>query len=254
MILAINGILKGGVIETVGVSTLGLILYLDASNPLSYPGTGTLWNDLSTANNDGNLLNGASYSSSNSGVISLDSTDDYVDCGTGISSRGPQALTVSFWIKPSVYTGDVKFIINLDYYAPYPIYFGAWINMWNDFGNGTYRLEASVGDGVFLYSQNRKSMYSTDGILVADSWKNITVVWENAQVAYIYCNGVPVSTYVGGGYNGTNLNWSGAGVAKIGNTTGSTAPDQINDVLVYERALTATEVLNNYNDKSSKYL
>lgn len=254
MILAINGILKGGTVVSTGVSQEGLILYLDASNPLSYPGTGTLWNDLSTANNDGTLLNGASFSSSNGGVIALDSADDYVNCGTGISSRAPQALTVSFWIKPSVYTGDVKFIMNLDYYAPYPIYFGAWINMWNDFGNNTYRLEASVGDGIYYYSSNRKSKYSTDGILVANTWKNITLVWENAQTLYMYCNGVLVSNYSGGGYAGTNFNWSGAGVAKIGNTTGSTAPDQINDVIIYERALTATEVLNNYNSKSSKYL
>lgn len=237
------------------ISPDGLILYLDASKTASYPGSGTVLYDLSDSNNDGNLLNGAAYSSLNSGVITLDSVDDYINCGSGITAINAQALTVSFWIKPSVYTGDVKFIMNLDYYAPYPIYYGAWLNMWNDFANNTYRLEASVGDGIFLYSANRKSKYSTDGIIVADTWKNITVVWENAQTLYMYCDGVQVSTYSSGGYAGTNFNWTnGGGITKIGNTNGSTSADYINDVIIYSRALTQSEVVDLYNSKTSKYL
>jgi hypothetical protein len=41
----------------------GLVLYLDAANPKSYPGTGTTWFDL-TKNVNGDIQNGASFSNS----------------------------------------------------------------------------------------------------------------------------------------------------------------------------------------------
>ena len=46
------------------IITAGLILNLDATNALSYPGTGTTWTDLSEQSNTGTLVGSPTYSSS----------------------------------------------------------------------------------------------------------------------------------------------------------------------------------------------
>lgn len=74
----------------------GLILYLDASNPLSYPGSGTTWYDLSKQSAHGTIINGTSWSSSgyftfdgtNDGVDGFDVPQNYVDLFIGMNSGG----------------------------------------------------------------------------------------------------------------------------------------------------------------------
>lgn len=56
----------------------GLILNLDAGDPLSYPKTGTSWLDLSGNSNNGTLTNGPVYNKARGGVISFDGVDDVV--------------------------------------------------------------------------------------------------------------------------------------------------------------------------------
>jgi len=64
----------------------GSVLYLDAGNTLSYPGTGTLWTDLSGNNNNGTLVNGPTFDSANGGSIVFDGNDDFVSLGSGAAS------------------------------------------------------------------------------------------------------------------------------------------------------------------------
>jgi hypothetical protein len=45
------------------IITDGLVLYLDAANTRSYPGSGTVWTDLSRVGNNGTLTNGPTFNS-----------------------------------------------------------------------------------------------------------------------------------------------------------------------------------------------
>ena len=74
----------------------GLVLCLDAASKASYPGTGTLWNDLAGSSN-GTLINDATFSGANEGVIVFDGTDDYVDCGdnAGVEFSSGESFTLS---------------------------------------------------------------------------------------------------------------------------------------------------------------
>lgn len=56
----------------------GLILYLDAANRKSYPGSGTSWTDITLNGKNGTLTNGPTYSASNAGGIVFDGNDDHV--------------------------------------------------------------------------------------------------------------------------------------------------------------------------------
>lgn len=59
------------------IVTDGLVLYVDAGNGDSYPGSGTAWSDLVGSNN-GTLTNGPTFDSGNGGSIVFDGTNDYV--------------------------------------------------------------------------------------------------------------------------------------------------------------------------------
>ena len=58
--------------------TDGLVLWMDAADRTSYPGSGTTWTDLTRNGYNGTLTNGPTFSSANGGAIVLDGTDDYV--------------------------------------------------------------------------------------------------------------------------------------------------------------------------------
>ncbi len=60
-----------------------LLLYLDAANTKSYPGSGTTWTDISGKGNSPTLTNGPTFNSDNLGSIVLDGTDDIVEFSSG---------------------------------------------------------------------------------------------------------------------------------------------------------------------------
>lgn len=78
------------------IVTDGLIMYLDAANPRSYPGSGTAWNDLSGNKNNGTLTNGPTFDSGNGGSINFDGSNDYVELGN-ILNVGTGDFTLEMW-------------------------------------------------------------------------------------------------------------------------------------------------------------
>lgn len=77
----------------------GLVLYLDAANPKSYPASGTTWKDLSGNGNDGTLVNGVGYDSSNNGAMVFDGANDYVEI-LGNESNTPSSMTLFCFLYP----------------------------------------------------------------------------------------------------------------------------------------------------------
>jgi hypothetical protein len=65
-----------------------LVLWLDAAQTTSYPGTGTTWTDLSGKGNNGTLTSGPTYNASNGGSIVFDGTNDYVTASNAVRIGG----------------------------------------------------------------------------------------------------------------------------------------------------------------------
>jgi hypothetical protein len=100
-----------------GIPTNGLILHLDAANKQSYPGSGTVWYDISGQGANADLVNGVAYNSA--GYFYFDGTDDiansinisqdYRDLVIGIWSESDGGLEMVF----SLYGGaDASFRLN----------------------------------------------------------------------------------------------------------------------------------------------
>ena len=77
------------------IVTDGLVLALDAGNPKSYPGSGTTWRDKSGNGNDGTLVNGPLYRTGAGGNLDFEGTDDYVQLSNTVTLPGE--FTAQFW-------------------------------------------------------------------------------------------------------------------------------------------------------------
>lgn len=67
-----------GLFHSPKVITDSLILCVDAGNIKSYPGTGTTISDITGNLNNGTLINGTNYLNESGGVINFDGTDDHI--------------------------------------------------------------------------------------------------------------------------------------------------------------------------------
>ena len=90
----------------------GLVLYLDAGNPKSYPGTGSTWYDRTQNGNNGTLVNGPTFNSGNGGNLVFDGVDDNVQ--TPLNILGCNNTTQIVWYKWSLInqTGVMTYIGN----------------------------------------------------------------------------------------------------------------------------------------------
>lgn len=84
-----------------------IISYLDAADSNSYSGSGTNWNDLSNANNDGTLVNSPAYSSS-IGYFSFNGSNQYATLPANFFNHDAGTpMTVMVWFKTSVNGGVI---------------------------------------------------------------------------------------------------------------------------------------------------
>lgn len=88
-----------GLNHSPSIVTSNLVLCLDAGNIKSYPGSGTVWTNLSRVGNNGTLVNGVGYSSTNRGSLVFDGSNDHVVISANSAFNfGTGDVTISAWI------------------------------------------------------------------------------------------------------------------------------------------------------------
>lgn len=218
----------------------GLVLSLDAANTKSYPGSGTVWTDLSGNGNNGTLINGPTFDSGSNGSILFDGVNDFVDT-TFTDNIVSTGFTFNFWFygtKSTVHF-PVQFFINADANMVFRVERFSAGNDTIEFGHTP--SGASVDDGNELISFNFPN----------NIWTCCTVVYDG-DVKYIYKNGIlDVSSS-----SGQSLTYYSGAFLRIGaRQNGSLLPfgGNIPAVLLYNRALTAQEILQNYNATKGRF-
>jgi hypothetical protein len=215
--------------------TSGMTLNLDASNPISYPGTGTNWYDLSSYSNNGVLTNGPTFSTNNFGYVSFDGADDLVNCGNGSSLAIVGDMTVCTWIyfnNFSGYNGIVGKTSSNAVPAPYDYY--------------------TNPGGTISFLRGNGSAYTTvqsSGSASSGAWQFVAVTMCGTTVTH-YLN----NTTNGSGTLSTSIADNGDPLF-IGNR-GDNFTDlngRVGNVQIYNRALLATEIQQNYFDSAWKY-
>jgi len=210
-----------------------------------YPFNGNA-NDESGNGNNG-VVNGATLTTDRFGkadsAYSFDGVNDYIDIGQLAKLQDSQEITVMIWIKKSVHGGV-----------------GGFVGKWDTSPNGTntfliYNGEGSYNNnGAFAlsFNDNTNGGVQATSILPINEWINITATWRSSDGRMIiYKNGVLESSTIVG--VGKKLKYHTSYTAKIGEW-GILRNSQyklnglIDDIRIYNRALTDTEVLALYNE------
>lgn len=213
----------------------GLVLNLDANNPYSYGGAGTTWYDVSGTGNNATLSSGPTFSSDVGGNIVYDGVDDYSD--VTISSL-TTTVTLEFWVKYTNLTANMIFgFLNYDIYA----------------NSGSLGFNTGNSDVYGLTSTQ------VTNLGIAGNWKHMVFVMRS-DVAYtnnkIYVNGVSqtLSQVSGSEYTPSRSFNSGNGrISGWKSDTSYKLPGSIGSFRAYNRELTASEILINYNATKDRF-
>lgn len=213
------------------VVTNGLVLSLDAANPKSYPGSGTTWNDLSGNNITGSLINGPTFNTSNGGNFGF-VTDDYVVMEEN-SSLNTQTPSVEVWIKTNATTQN-----------------GFW------FEKGTVNSQYSLfqeGSTIVWRQSNRSQYTNTATYITTTNWAQVAGTYTSGD-RKTYINGVAVTSDTEVGAVSTNTNGMSIGVyGGFNGARGYYYNGNIAIVRVYNKVLTSSEILQNYNATKARF-
>ncbi len=230
-----------------GIVQNGLVLNLDAGVDASYDG-GTTWTDLA-GRNDGALANGPSFVAENGGAISLDGSDDIIwiaDNDTNALPITDFPLTVAVWIKT---TDSEAYIFSFtsqpsDWHEEYDLYITSNTTKSRIDGNSanfntTIEDPSTINDGNWHYVVSTSSSSSNhetyiDGQLISTLTTNVGSMDEGTGVGLnSFTLGVkrhqPIGTY-------QYYSQAHYGICKV-----------------YNRALTATEITQNYNTTRHRF-
>jgi hypothetical protein len=218
------------------IITDGLVLNLDAGNSKSYPGSGTTWFDKSGFGNDATLFNGPTFNTGNGGSIVFDGSDDYILVSNFTTYSGSQG-TLCSWVYPNSGNNN-NYVIALGEVGQ----------------TGKSRAIGTLSNRWWLvgYGSSNED-WLTDFPLVNNQWTYVTYTWTNTTNIGISVNGVFANTTRTGlvSVEGTQLrvgspSWTNLGSYGFWN-------GKIPIAQVYSRALSASEVLQNYNATKGRF-
>jgi hypothetical protein len=215
------------------IVTDGLLLQLDANETSSYPGSGTTWYDISGNGSNMALVNTPTYVSGTVSYFDFNGTTQFAT-GTGVTvPTTAYTKSVWFWVDAYVANNIVSGYNNVG---------GHFLYM----GNSTKIL-------VGHHNQNPPNAFntyqSTDTISL-NTWYNVTVTFNTTSGFKIYINGQLDSSH---NMTLAHLGSGTTNLASYGNTGDNFMNGRISKVYTYNRVLSATEILQNFDADRSQF-
>jgi len=208
------------------IITSGLVFYIDAANPRCYPGSGTDLTD-NISGIGASLVGGVGFSSANYGNFTFDGSNDNINFGNSNSVKLTTG-TISAWVKTSSPGAGFRGIMAKQY--AYGLFYSDSVLVAYDWGGSATR---------------------STGVNIADgNWKNVVMSFQSAvsNGTRIYINGsLSLTTTITWVNDNQNL-YGGAEVS-----AGQYAACSGSIFSLYNRVLTAAEVIQNYNAAKKRY-
>lgn len=220
-----------GLAHSPRIVTNGLVGYWDAANRKSYPGSGTVWNDLSGNGNNGTLTNGPTFSDANSGSLVFDGADDRINFPFSSVFDISGSITLEAFIYPTAYNSGVN---------------NGGILV-AKVGSYYFELKSNGKLRAYFYSLSSEGYHDSTNVVPLNTWTH-GIVTRDAAASTInfYINGSldrTLSSITGNiavqqNYFLTAGDWTGGGYTHTG---------RISNIKIYNRALSAAEISQNYN-------
>jgi len=213
----------------------GLVFYIDAASSRCYSGSGNTANGL-VGGIGATLINGTGFSSANNGSFILDGTNDYiVASGTNFPlSNSPRTLNIWYYTKTSTWQANIN---NLFWY-------GTAGSSRQSFG-----IDFDTYPMMEFYSWGDDLNWNTTR--PQEGWKNLQITYDGDLSLKVYEAGILVATKTFGAQLNTVLS-SNVQIGAITYVPGY-FDSNISQVSMYNRALSATEILQNFNATRFRY-
>jgi hypothetical protein len=222
------------------VVTNGLLLYLDGLNPSSYPGTGNIWYDLSGNGYHGTLIGNLPFNYENAGNMLYTANSMYVINSSFNITPVNNELSITMWYRtPNNRANDML------------------IDLCSSISPGSNRdlfsIRQNWGSGnnntAFYFNSTAGFQYiQLPSRVINNTWNHITYT-KVGTTRYAYLNGVNVAS---GGATG-NIRSIDRYIVGIDNIFGSGFVGNIAAVQVYNRGLSSSEVLQNFNATRGRF-
>jgi len=221
------------------IVTNGLVLNLDAGFTPSYPTTNTTWYDVSSAGNNGTLINGPTYNSANGGSIVFDGVDDYASTNNFSLTQA----TFDFWFSVTDKGSGFSYVMSYG----------------NDSVGGMVSISIAHQDygGVVLNRElycyigggGDNELKPTGFFITYGSIYNVVLtVTNSSSVIGIYVNGINYPVVNSDVFSLGNTFNIGRWLRGFNNLSGKVFTGKI-----YNRVLTQAEVTQNYNAQKGRF-
>ena len=213
----------------------GLLMYLDPANYRSYSGSGITVNGL-IGGIGATLVNGVGFGVTNVGNFNFDGTNDYISAPDISSLNLTNDLTAIVWFQITTFPGN------------------DWVRVIGK-GDGSNRTFGfwyySGSPNYFLYQR-----FGTINVSIQNSTTLQLNTWYQGAVTSsgsthrLYINGLEI-----GNSTVSSSFVSSSSLLKLGyGEIHSYHNGQISQAFIYDRGLTAQEILQNYNATKKRYL
>jgi len=228
------------------IVTDGLVLCLDAANPRSYPKSGTTWSDLA-GSNDGTMQNmdASNFSDEKRGALSFDGADELISVGNNSDLQITSEITVSAWIKAGVQN-------NMGIAGKYA----------STGGQRGYLIATNQSDSnqkiTWYYQRAAGSFNSGDSLtsssdVLDNSWHFVLCTFTPSVSAKIYIDGELDATDTVSIQSAIANNSARFEIGTHNEGSVFCFNGNISNVSIYNRALTADEVRQNYNATKRRF-
>ena len=212
------------------IVTDGLVFAIDAGSERSYLGSGTTTTNIINGAS-GTLTNGVGYVSNNGGAFDFDGTDDFI-LFPDDTNLNLQTLTMESWSYLNTTIQQYGFLFEK----------GLVNTQYANFFENTIFVFRTMG-------LSTSSLNIASSLFSANSWNHIVCTYASGTKR-IYLNGIQVGVATGlTGTISTNANGPRIGA----HSSGYYLDGEIAASRVYNKALTAAEVLQNYNAQKSRF-
>jgi hypothetical protein len=217
------------------IVTNGLVFAVDAGNIVSYESGSTTTYSL-TGSFTGSLENGVGYLPSNGGVFNFDGVDDIIRS----QNVNPSEITLEIWKKWTLISDD--WLLTNTVSTVTDTTYGYYMRI--DSPSTTFTVYFGIGSGA-----NRAIAYTPT---LLNEWTHVVATYDPiTEGAKLYWNGVLVGTNTGTGA----IDYTGVQGLTIGaaNDLSRGTPGPVGPVRIYNRALTAQEIAQNFNAQRSRF-
>jgi hypothetical protein len=212
-----------GLNHSPSIVTNGLTLYLDSVNSKSYPSSGTTWNDLSPSKNSFALIGSPTFGTDK--LFLFNGSTQYATTSNNVLNS--TAYTKCAWFQPQNLSTSNNIMSG---------------------NNGQHAFWLAGGNKLNSGHNGLWSTVQSNTTLVVNQWYFGAVTFNTTTGWALYLNGLLEVT------NTSTTTFTGTGdvlVAAYGNA--NNFQGQINGAFVYNRVLTADEILQNFNALKGKY-